>query len=262
MANNAAADSSVPPPEHSIVVLRQLVTAWDQYEDAEIPILEDGDWERGLSIRVQVEHTVQMTRAVLTLAEDGLRIATVPLVRFTMECSVMAAWLATTPGSGKSAWHHASKEYGVLYEDLLKVDGAPASDQHLAVIKAELATLQQYASEEARVFRNRCEAVDSGVWIYAYYRLFSKLSHGRLGLNDEYLQQVSHSPEAPLGLALKDPESFALWPVAIAFQVTMLYNALVVWDRIGKTHPRNAVLEALSEKYEFSMFTNLPQSVV
>lgn len=45
--------------------------------------------------------------------------------------------------------------------------------------------------------------MDSGVWIYAYYRLFSKLSHGRLGLNDEYLQQVPHSPEAPSGLHQK-----------------------------------------------------------
>lgn len=126
------------------------------------------------------------------------------------------------------------------------------------MIDAEIEKLELFRQTEAKSFLDRCASVDSGVWLYAYYRLFSKTSHGGANLNDEYLQTVEHSEEAPLGLAFKDQQVFALWPIVLGFQVTMLFNALQAWDRISQTHPRKAALDALSSQQEITLFDRLP----
>ena len=102
---NAGSDGrvKVPSSEQSVDVLRQLLLIWDEVPETEVPVLEDGDWERGVSARVQVEHAVGLTRAVLVLADAGLLIQSVPLVRMTMECAVTAVWLTIASRSGKAA---------------------------------------------------------------------------------------------------------------------------------------------------------------
>ena len=257
----AISDSQVQVPlsDQSVDVLRQLLSIWDEVEETEVPVLEDGDWERGVSARVQIQHAVGLTRAVLVLADSGLRIESVPLVRMTMECAVTAVWLSITPGSGKASYHRATVDFKNLNLALLKIENGSADDEgDINMIDAEIEKLELFRQAEAKSFLDRCAYVDSGVWLYAYYRLFSKTSHGGANLNDEYLQTVEHSEEAPLGLAFKDQQVFALWPIVLGFQVTMLFNALQTWDRVSHTHPRKAALDALSSEHEITLFDRLP----
>jgi hypothetical protein len=235
------------------------VSIWDGVVETEVPVLEDGDWERGLSARVQIQHAVGLTRAVLVLADSGLRIESVPLVRMTMECAVTAVWLSITSGSGKASFHRSTVDFKNLNLALLKIENGSADDEgDINMIDAEIEKLELFRQTEAKSFLDRCASVDSGVWLYAYYRLFSKTSHGGANLNDEYLQTVEHSEEAPLGLAFKDQQVFALWPIVLGFQVTMLFNALQAWDRVSQTHPRKAALDALSSEHEITLFDRLP----
>ena len=259
MTAGTAEQASIPPSERSIDVLRQLVSLWEDISETEVPVLEDGDWERGVSARVQVEHAVGLTRAVLTLAETGLRIESLPLIRMTMECAVTAVWLTIASGSGKASYSKATVDFKNLTLALIKMGkGEAHSDPDIKMIDAEIESLVSFRQKEAKNFLHRCDFVDSGVWLYAYYRLFSKTSHGGANLNDEYLQKVEHSESAPLGLAFKDPQDFALWPAALGFQVTMLFNALQAWDRISPTHPRRAALDIISRQHEITLFDHLP----
>lgn len=259
MSANSDSQVQVPFSDQSVNVLRQLVSIWDEVLETEVPVLEDSDWERGVSARVQIEHVVGLTRAVLVLADSGLRIESVPLVRMTMECAVTAVWLSITSGSGKASYHRATVDFKNLNLALLKIENGSADDEaDVKIIDAEIKRLEAFRQTEAKSFLDRCASVDSGVWLYAYYRLFSKTSHGGANLNDEYLQTIEHSEEAPLGLAFKDQQAFALWPIVLGFQVTMLFNALQAWDRISQTHPRKAALDALSSQHEIALFDRLP----
>jgi len=207
---------------------------------------------------VQIEHAIGLTRAVLVLADSGLRIESVPLVRLTMECAVTAVWLTMVSGSGKASYHRATVDFKNLNLALLKIENGPADHEaDVKMIDAEIETLETFRQKEAKSFLDRCASVDSGVWLYAYYRLFSKTSHGGANLNDEYLQTVEHSREAPLGLAFKDQQDFALWPIVLAFQVTMLFNALQAWDRTSQTHSRKAALDTIRSQHEIALFDRL-----
>ena len=259
MIANSDSGAKVPLSDLSVDVLRRLVSIWDEVVETEIPVLEDGDWERGVSVRVQIEHAVGLTRAVLLLADSGLRIESVPLVRLTMECAVTAVWLTIVPGSGKASYHRATVDFRNLNLALLKIENRPVDEEaDIKMIEADIEQLETFRKKEAKYFFDRCASVDSGVWLYAYYRLFSKTSHGGANLNDEYLQTVEHSREAPLGLAFKDQEAFALWPIVLGFQVTMLFNALQAWDRVSQTHPRKAALDTISNEHEITLFDRLP----
>ena len=176
-----------------------------------------------------------------------------------LECAVTAVWLTIVSGSGKASYHRATIDYKNLNLALLKIGNGPA-DQEAGTgeIDAEIGRLDAFRQKEAKSFLARCASVDSGVWLYAYYRLFSKASHGGANLNDEYLQTVEHSEEAPLGLAFKDQQAFALWPVVLGFQVTMLFNALQAWDRVSQAHPRKAALETISSQHKIALFDRLP----
>lgn len=252
-------DVQVPLSERSADVLKQLLVIWDEVSETEVPVLEDGDWERGVSARVQVEHAVGLTRAVLVLAEAGLRIESVPLVRMTMECAVTAVWLTIASGSGKASYYKAAVDFKNLNLALLNIANPEvADDPDIKKFEADIESLELFRQKEAGNFLDRCASVDSGVWLYAYYRLFSKTSHGGANLNDEYLQEIEHSESAPLGLAFKDQQEFALWPVVLGFQVTMLFNALQAWDRISHTRPRKTALDAISDRYEIALFDHLP----
>lgn len=251
--------AKVPLSEQSVSVLRQLVQIWDEVPETVVPILEDGDWERGVSARIQVEHAVGLTRAVLVLAEAGLLIQSVPLVRMTMECAVTAVWLTIAPGSGKAAYLKATIDFKNLNLALLKIENQNVGDDpDIKEIDAAVKLLEVFRQKEAESFRERCESIDSGAWLYAYYRLFSKLSHGGANLNDEYLVKIDRSESSPLGLAFKDEQSFALWPVTLGFQVTMLFNSLHAWDRISGTHPRKTSLAIMSELHRITLFDQLP----
>lgn len=259
MIANSADGVQIPLSDRSVDVLRRLVSIWDEVVETEIPVLEDGDWERGVSARVQIEHAVGLTRAVLVLADSGLRIESVPLVRLTMECAVTAVWLTIVSGSGKASYHRATVDFKNLNLALLKIENRPVDQEaDIRMIDAEIEKLEASRQKEAKSFLDRCASVDSGVWLYAYYRLFSKTSHGGANLNDEYLQTVEHSGEASLGLAFKDQQAFALWPIVLGFQVTMLFNALQAWDRISQTHPRKAALDTISSQHEITLFDRLP----
>jgi hypothetical protein len=212
-------------------------------------------------MRVQLEHTVRISRAVLVLADAQLQLEAIPLVRLSLECAVTAAWLAITPGSGKAAYFQSTKDFRDLYKELIIMGlDDPEDDTDIKKIEADLEKLEAHRKEEARNFRDRCSAVDDGIWLYGYYRLFSKTSHGGANLNDEYLEQVEQTADAPLGLAMREPFPFALWPIALGFQVTMLFNALRAWDSVSEAHPRRADLECLAEAHDFATFTEVRYS--
>lgn len=259
MSANSDSGVKVPLSDLSVDVLRRLVSIWEEVVETEVPVLEDGDWERGVSARVQVEHAFGLTRAVLVLADSGLRIESVPLVRMTMECAVTTVWLTIASGSGKASYHKATVDFKNLNLALLKIENRPAAEEaDIKMIDAEIEKLETFRQKEAKCFLDHCASVDSGVWLYAYYRLFSKTSHGGANLNDEYLQTVEHSVEAPLGLAFKGQQAFALWPIVLGFQVTMLFNALQAWDRISQKHPRKAALNAIGSQHKITLFDRLP----
>ena len=58
---------------------------------------------------MRVEHAVGLTRVIVVLAEAGLRIEAVPLVRLTLECAVTAT--SSNPGRGPEVQIAADRQF-------------------------------------------------------------------------------------------------------------------------------------------------------
>jgi len=224
-----------------VAALRELLSLWSG-EDGPVTIqVLDGSLLRGLSIRVQVEHMVALTRSVLLLVDNGMYIQSMPLVRMSMECAVTAAWMAVTPFSGAAAAHDGGTKRLRLLEDLAVIAGEPDSDN--TNIQAEINELAQHANAEARIFQQRCESLAGAEWMYGYYRLLSEFSHAGSPLVDSYLEDSENN-----GLAFADLSKFPYTKFAMGLQVVMLHISLAAWDEVAEDHPNAINLTEIGDR--------------
>lgn len=226
---------SVPAPEDSISLLRELIDLWEsQSESIAVPVIE-GSLLPGVAIQVQVEHAVRLSEAVILLAREGHFIQLAPLVRLTLECAVSASWWTLHPNNVKASVNEAVRLRGLLVQGMATLsDGPPGENSDWASISAEFG---QYHATEARNFEQRCNALAGGMYLYPYYRLLSEASHGGTALIDEYMVPAETTPEHPTGLAFKRHAPYKYRDVVLGINVITLALAIRAWDDITKDHP-------------------------
>lgn len=244
----ADAGPQVPSLAQSRVRLDRLIDdAWMNGEPTVFPLLDDTPL-RGMSIYANVDHAVRLSRAVLALADRGLYLELVPLVRMTLECAVTAAWYAVTPHSGDSALQEATRQKRALVK-AVSLASADSYDEALVQLDAELDELDAFKSQEARQFEQRCLSLEGGAWLYVIYRGLSGFSHAGALLLDHYLQP---SPGTTLGFEYVSESDTGRAQSDLGTQVYLLHIALSAWDLVVPNAGRAEVLASVAEAGGFA----------
>lgn len=223
----------------------------------ELAIL-DGRVERAVFTLGLADHAAGLTDAVLLLARSDMTLQAVPLVRMTLECGVTAAWLAVTPGSGEaanadSAIAHARLEHAM--EDLADPLGRPEREKARKAEKARATAANRERGQttvtpgingEAKLFEQRCAAIDGGEWFYPYYRFLSAYSHGGPALLEHYGRAIEATEDNPLGLEYDPQRTFEAAGIVLAVQAIALMTAVRAWDDIAPGHSIRAQLDEVA----------------
>jgi len=242
-------ESSPPPIELSSAFLRELVALWRDSagEDREVQVL-DGSPIRAVSALAHADHAVALTEAVLLLAEHGMLVQAVPLVRLTVECGISAAWWSVTPHSGEAANHEAARLRLALVTDMAKLAGPVAAadaQESIADVRKMVAELKAYESLEAGKFVDRVGSLAGANWVYAYYRLLSAFSHAGALLLDHYVQLA---PNTSLGWAYKTDPVFEHVETLLALQPIALLLGMKAADDLTIGHPRRTPLDEIATR--------------
>lgn len=230
--------TKVPSEAESLEALHELIGVWDDatHESLTVPVM-DNHWHRAASVWVQADHAIALARSVEVLWQQGMRLQCVPLLRLILECGVTGAWLARTDGSSDAS----VAEYTRLHVALVKGVRAMAGAEHDPDLDVMLAEAKQGATDEAKWIEARCKALDGGAWMYTYYRLLSKYSHGGAGLMDAYVRQGE--PEVNGGGPYRgDPQTFDGANIMLATSVVFLHTAMTAWASIDPEHQSGDVL--------------------
>lgn len=244
----ADAGQQVPSLAQSRDRLDQLIDdAWMNGEPTVFPLFDDTPL-RGMSIYANVDHAVRLTRAVLALADRGLYLELVPLVRMTLECAVTASWYAVTPHSGDSALQEATRQKRALVK-AVSLASSDSFDEALVQLDADLEELDAFKSEEARQFEQRCLSLEGGAWLYVIYRGLSAFSHAGALLLDHYLQPA---PGTTLGFEYVSESDAGRAQSDLATQVYLLHIALSAWELVVPHEGRADVLASVAEAAGFA----------
>jgi hypothetical protein len=241
-----------PSIDQSVAALQYLLWVWHA-RDGMVALPEvGGSTLLGTALHVQVEHAVELTEAVIELLRNNIYLSTAPLIRLSMECAVTAAWWATNPKGVLASVHEAVRQTERRVAEGRKGQPGPfVDDPHIADTIAETA---EFASNTARDFRERCEAIKGGSWIYAYYKLLSEMSHSGPNLMFEYAPVVEVDARHPDGLAFTQRPHYENLDLALWLQVRMLTLAIASWDAISPAHPDERALHDLADSLDFGEF--------
>lgn len=213
--------------------LNALLGWWHQLDgQAAIPLFDDG-LGAGLAIHNIVEHVTNLSEAICVLVAQDVSLPIVPLIRLSMECTVTAAWWAADPVSrvGSSVAEEA-RQKKLLAEDIVKT--ASTADNYTDLrntLKARALELGT-PSDEAKVFKDRCDATPGFSWAYGMYRMLSAGSHAGTALVAEYLDVDAGNALNPAGVALRQRPTWSAQPVGAELQPVLLTIALAVYDTL------------------------------
>jgi hypothetical protein len=251
-------DERVPSIEESSKAIRGLIALWKEQNTlgtVEIPFME-GLPLVGVTIHIMAQHSVALSESVLVLTSANMFLKSAPLIRFTMECAVTAAWLSITPNAGNAALHEDARNslatINSIFEDPERVDEDLLEDATAAV--AELA---EHKSEAARKFEKRCKKIAGGEKLYSLYGIMSGFSYAGIGLTDLYLAKVDESPTNPYGISLLDKSNFPAPDASLVHQVAMLALSMKAWDNILPMHPSRGPLENIAKNFGIGLEINL-----
>lgn len=240
---------AVPSIEESRTRLWLLIKdAWQGGEPYVFPAL-DRTPLRGMSLYAHVDHAVRLTKASLALADAGLYLELVPLVRMALECAVTASWYAVTPDSGDAALREATRLKRALVEG---ISGVTSEDfeESLRRLDADLEELKGFRSNEAGRFEARCNALEGGAWMYVIYRELSTYSHAGALLLDHYLQEA---PGTSLGFEYTPDEDEVRAQGDLATLVFLLHIALSAWELAVPNPRRKTALDELAAEAQFTV---------
>jgi hypothetical protein len=236
-----------PSLESSTEILRELVAVWKDAlgENRELRVL-DGSPTRAVSALAHADHAVALSEAALLLADHGMLVQAVPLVRLSVECGITAAWWSVTPHSGEAANHEAARQRLAMVTDMAKLAGPVAAadaEESIADVRKMVAELKAYETVEAGKFIDRVGSLAGANWVYAYYRLLSAYSHAGALLLDNYLEPA---PNTQLGWAYKPDPVFEHAETLLALQPIALLLAMKASDDLTIGHPRRDRLNEIA----------------
>lgn len=233
--------------------LALLLDLWHQADgEAAIPLYGDG-LDAGLAIHNIVEHVTNLSEAIRVLVAQDVSLPIVPLIRLSMECTVTAAWWSADPVSrvGSSVAEEA-RQKKLLADDLVKT--ATPSDDYSDLRDALKARSVELGppSDEAKAFKDRCDATPGFSWAYGMYRMLSAGSHAGTALVAEYLDVDASNALDPAGVVVSQRPTWSAQRVGAELQPVLLTIAMAVYDHLLPNAPLREQLTRFAEQRGFT----------
>ena len=230
--------------------LSEMIDLWTRRE-ATITVQPDGHF-RPLAIRIQIEHSITLTRSILALEAFGLFLACVPSARLTIECALTAEWLRRNPQTADAAAFEAQRQRRnarEMFESLLETGFRADGDTDLSPeAQQALKDVTREQKDEARYFIKMCGSLGDGEWLYAFYRLLSEQSHAGPALLSQYLIPMPATPEAPLGFGMAPAPGSELIQLVFGTQATILLYALTTRESLFGDTSLSSILDAVAAR--------------
>jgi len=192
-----------------------------------------------------VSHCHHLARGIRALDDVGLHQAAVPLVRQLIECAVTVLWVESYGVRAARALmsEHAQNRQQTFTEFMRS--GGNVDDDVLATTEQYLAELEDEMRSSGRKFRERCEDLEGGLRLYAFWRIASSECHASTAVADRYMTE---RPGTEAGVALSPdprPGAHEAW---LATSLTMLVLASLAADRYDPARRRRTRLKEIARE--------------
>jgi hypothetical protein len=230
-----------------------LVKLWDRDRDDAFEMKAEYALGPGVLIWSLTNHTVELSRDIISMSERGRYLTAMPLVRLSMECAITAAWSLVAPGAAGGIVHEGVRQRRAVIAEIVR-NGAYGFDAtSLAKAESELADVADKKMEEAKFIEKRFFAMHSGRELYTSYRVASSLSHAGMTLADSYLKDVGVSVVAPLGVAFQPDQELEPAEAWLGTAASMLVLAMKACNEIDGRGRHKTQLKKAAKKLGVSM---------
>ncbi|MCK0116999.1 DUF5677 domain-containing protein [Isoptericola sp. S6320L] len=224
--------------------LDELATTWDAEGDT-IELATRESYVIGVVVFGLTSHCHHLSRGIRALDRAGLQQAAIPLVRQLIECAMTVLWLECYgERAARALMHEHAQNRDKTFAEFIRTGGNLDADT-LKDAEDYLADLEDEAKSAGRKFRERCEDIEGGLHMYAFWRIASGESHASTAVCDKYTHEV---PESPVGIALSPDPKPGAWDAWLGTSLTMLVLASLAADRFDKTRRRRTHLKAIARE--------------
>lgn len=206
-----------------------------------------------MTVYAHVAHVHTLARAIRHLDAAGERIATIPLARQVLECTVTAVWAETF--NERAAF--------ILQHELAKNRIATLNDFVTSKLENDASVLDKWAGyldelesvakERAGSFYARAEELEGMLSTYAMYRFYSSFSHAGGSVVDLYVESVPVSDTAPHGIALIAESKEWAHEGTIYQLLGHVLLAATAWDKMTVGNPNQTRLEEIATEIGLSV---------
>ncbi|WP_251151190.1 DUF5677 domain-containing protein [Cellulosimicrobium sp. Marseille-Q4280] len=222
----------------------EVVATWDT--DAGTIALRTREHHMlGIIVFGLTSHCHHLARGIRALDDAGQHQATIPLVRQLIECAITVLWIESY---GVRAARAMLGEYAQnrqqTFTEYVK-SGGDLDEDTLATTQQYLTQLEDELKSSGRKFRERCEDLEGGMRIYAFWRIASSQCHASTAIADLY---VYEQPGTEAGVVLSPnprPGAHEAW---IGTSLTMLVLASLAADRYDPGRRRRSRLKAIARE--------------
>lgn len=192
-------------------------------------------------------HTHELANATLALQDAEHDLASIPLIRQALECSVTAIWTALLPDAWAGLLNADARSQKLLGKELLEASIDVPRDEineAMALYEDDLVTT---TTGSASKFQQRCQDLEGGPDLYPVYRALSNASHAGIRVVDPYIAATGDGPTV-----------FRKIPVSTrgAEGLSVLASALVIAgiaeDTLNRNHPRRRFLRSAAARHGIS----------
>ena len=238
----------VPPSlQESFDGMRELVGLWQNGDESVIVPALHGSFETALCIRAIAEHAIALTESVLLLAQNGMLLQSVPLIRLTLECGITAAWVSVTPDAVRILSYGYAVEERRMMNHMMRLN-IPVPEESFLRISAKIKELAEYDFPASNSHLERSKSFAGGELLYLPYRKLSHVSHAGESIMYQYLEVDRDRTEPEERFALVSPK-YKWAEQALGGQVVSLILILTVWDELSSDKPWSERIQDIAERF-------------
>ena len=247
--NEASLDShQIPSLEKSLGGMRELVDIWQNGDDLiQVPEVDDS-FDTGLCVRTIAEHAIALTESVMLLAEHGMYLQSVPLIRLTLECGITAAWVSVTPNAGKAMNYGYAVQEQKLLRHMLNIN-VSVSEEKGVQVNAAVEKLAEFDAPASHSHLERSKRFAGGESLYLPYRKLSKVSHAGQSILHQYLHVKHEFADPEKGYAIELSPRYEWVEQAFGSQVVSLILTLTAWDEMTTDRPWSSQIQNLADRF-------------
>lgn len=229
--------------------LDELAETWET-EDSTIELGVREHQMLGVIVFGLTSHCHHLSRGIRALDEAGVQQAAVPLVRQMIECAMTVLWVEIFgERAARALMREHAQNRDKTFTEFVRT-GGDVDDETLQQTQEYLDELEDEIKATGRNFRERCEDIEGGLGMYAFWRIAAGESHSSTAVADRYIHET---PGTAVGIALSTNPKPGAWDAWLGTSLTMLVLASLAADRFDATRRRRTRLKEIAREMGTNM---------